>query len=109
MSRATAIVQKLLEAEGEVPSADEFDAKAYFMSMAQPGDEPEVLNRFKNAIRLYIKWIDKPQPEHGYLANHGPHLRALRKAKTFDEAEAILALYDGEPSFLYMVGQGYFV
>lgn len=69
--------------------------------------EKQVLSRFKRAVRGYIKWAHEDE-EQGILYDEDD-LVALKKAKTFAEAEAILAKYESEPSFIYMVRSGYFI
>lgn len=72
------------------------------------GKEKITLWKFKRAVRGYIKWAHTDE-EQGRLYDDAD-LKALAKAKTtFAEAEAILAKYESEPSFLYMVRSGYFV
>lgn len=69
--------------------------------------EKQVLARFKRAVRGYIKWAHTDD-EQGRLYDDDD-LVLLKKVKTFAEAEKILAQYESEPSFLYMVRSGYFV
>ena len=66
----------------------------------------QVLQRFKRAARAYIKWAHSGDEQgSGYDEDD---LLKLKRAKTFEEAEAILGQYETEPSFLSMVAQGYF-
>lgn len=71
--------------------------------------DQEILYRFKRSAVAYIRWIDPPDPESGYAGFDLEDIRRLRRAKTFQEAEAVLAAYDCDPSFVSMIAQGYFV
>ena len=70
-------------------------------------NEKKVLTRFKRAVRGYIKWAHTGD-EQGVSYDEAD-LALLKQAQTFAEAEAILAQYESEPSFMYMVRSGYFV
>ena len=72
-------------------------------------NEQEILHRFKRGAVAYIRWIDPPDPDSGYAGFDVEDILRLRRAKTFQEAEAVLAAYDSDPSFLSMIAQGYFV
>ncbi len=72
-------------------------------------NEQEILYRFKRSAIAYIRWIDPPDPGSGYAGFDVEDIRRLARAKTFQEAEAVLAAYDSDPSFLSMIAQGYFV
>jgi len=69
--------------------------------------DKQVLARFKRAVRGYIIWAHAGD-EQG-AAYDAADLARLRKAKTFEEAQAILAQYETTPTFMSMVSQGYFV
>lgn len=104
--RAQLITEVLLEGE---QSGEHLDVRQYFLSL-KPEEDPEALNHFKRSVAGYIKWIDSPDPEAGYLPDHAADLRALRQALDFEEAVKILAKYeDEELPFLYMIRQGYFI
>jgi hypothetical protein len=72
-------------------------------------NEQEILDRFKRSAIAYIRWIDPPDPGSGCAGFDMEDIRQLSQAKTFQEAEAVLAAYDSDPSFLSMIAQGYFV
>jgi len=80
---------------------------AQAMGMQRAAKEQEVLEKFKRSVRAYIKWAN-PRDEQ-FWGVDAEDLRALRRAKTFEEAQAILAKWESEPSFLSMIQQGYFV
>lgn len=69
----------------------------------------EILRHFRRSAIAYIKWANPRDAENGVWGWEDEDMAALRRAKTFAEAEAILAKYESEPSFLSMVAQGYFV
>ena len=84
-----------------------FDRYVAAMGLENYRQSQETLGRFKRSAALYIKWAHAGD-EQG--AGYDPaDLRRLARAKTFEEAEAILAEYETDPSFLSMVSQGYFV
>src|ERR1035437_1719323 len=70
--------------------------------------EQEILDRFKRGAIAYIRWVDPSNPDSGCPGFDVEDIRRLGRAKTFQEAEAVLAAYDRDPSFLSMIGQGYF-
>ena len=70
-------------------------------------NEKKVLTRFKRAVRGYIKWAHEGDEQGASYDEED--LALLKQAQTFAEAEAILAQYESEPSFMYMVRSGYFV
>jgi hypothetical protein len=72
-------------------------------------NEQEVLERFKRSAVAYIQWIDPPDPDRGNPGFNVEDIWRLKRAKTFQEAEAVLAAYDSDPSFLSMIAQGYFM
>ena len=104
--KANAIVNRLLETDPDDPMLN-FERFAKAIGAEADATEREILVRFKRAVRGYIKWCHTDD-EQGKLYDDAD-LVALRKAKTFAEAEAILRQYESEPSFLYMVRSGYFV
>lgn len=103
--KAETVVNRLLEADPDDPQR----VLAQYMQLVgqqQAAKAADVLQQFKRSVIAYIKWAHAGD-EQG--AGYDPDdLRRLRKAKTFAEAEAILAQYETEPSFLSMLGQGYF-
>lgn len=105
---ALAIVDKLLEA-GADPDSPEMNMDRFMQAIGaeREAGEQAALLRFKRAVRGYIKWAHTDE-EQGEMFDPDDLLR-LRRAKTFEEAAAILAQYETQPSFMYMVSQGYFV
>jgi hypothetical protein len=84
-----------------------FERFAAAIGAENAAQEASVLARFKRAVRGYIIWAHAGDEQGaGY---DQADLARLRKAKTFEEAEAVLAQYETQPSFLSMVSQGYFV
>jgi len=84
-----------------------FERFAAAIGAENAAQEASVLARFKRAVRGYIIWAHAGDEQGaGY---DQADLARLRKAKTFEEAQAILAQYETQPSFLSMVSQGYFV
>ena len=78
---------------------------AQAIGMQYDEHDKQVLRRFKQAVKGYIRWVNDDTGQTTDPAD----LKQLNQAKTFAEAEAILAKYSGEPTFLYMVRSGYFV
>ena len=114
---AKAIVNTLLEAVDPVFAKREVDPDdpsenierfAAAIGAENAANDKATLTRFKRAVRGYIKWAHEGD-EQGVGYDDDEDLVLLKKAKTFAEAEAILAKYESEPSFLYMVRSGYFV
>ena len=108
--KAKVIVNKLLETADVIDPDDPSDnierfAKA--IGAENAAKNKTVLTRFKRAVRGYIKWAHTDD-EQGNLYDDAD-LVALKQAQTFAEAEAILARYESQPSFMYMVRSGYFV
>ena len=98
------IVDALLDPDDLSENIERF---AKIIGAGNAAKDKTVLTRFKRAVRGYIKWAHTDE-EQGKLYDDAD-LAALRKAQTFAEAEAILARYESEPSFMYMVRSGYFV
>ena len=101
---AKEIVEALLDPDDPSENIERF---AKVIGAENAAKDKTVLTRFKRAVRGYIKWAHTDE-EQGKLYDDAD-LAALRKAQTFAEAEAILAQYESEPSFMYMVRSGYFV
>jgi hypothetical protein len=99
-------------AEAQDPDDPETLAARYLKAMVSEKDAAdaakaaEILNTFKRQAIGYIKWAHAGD-EQG--KDYDPaDLQKIRRAKTFEEAAAVLAQYDTEPSFLSMVIEGYF-
>jgi hypothetical protein len=107
MTKAAAtIVRHLLEDETDDP--DHFkDVYTDIYTDGMPVT-PELLARFKRQVAAYIKWVDAPDGDAGYMPDHRADFRRLRRATTFEQVQEILAKYDTTPSFLSMIQQGYF-
>jgi hypothetical protein len=72
-------------------------------------EDPVTLATFKRQAVGYIKWAHAGDVDQGIPTGWNPEdLRAIRRAKTLDDAIAAFAPWDSEPSFMYMVMQGYF-
>lgn len=104
--KAKVIVAALLEAVDPDDPALNVERYAQAMGMERAAKDRDVLEKFKRSARAYIKWAN-PRDEQ-FSGVDEEDLRALRKAKTFEEAQAILAKWETEPSFLSMIEQGYF-
>lgn len=102
--KAKDIVEALLDPDDPAMNVERY---AQAMGMQQAAKERDVLEKFKRSVRAYIKWAN-PREE-GFWGVPQEDLVALRRAKTFEEAQAILAKWESEPSFLSMIRQGYFV
>jgi len=104
---ANVIVNTLLETYDPDSVSDNIQRFIGIIGDEQAKTNKQVLTRFKRAVRGYIKWAHEDE-EQGKLYDEAD-LLLLKHAQTFAEAEAILAQYESEPSFLYMVRSGYFV
>ena len=102
---ARVLVENLLNPNDE-PSSN-FERFVTAIDADNTKTERQILGTFKRAIRGYIRWVHTDEDE-GKAYDEADLVR-LRKAKTFQEAEAILAQYESQPSFLYMIRSGYFV
>jgi UPF0288 family protein (methanogenesis marker protein 3) len=103
MKKSDILVAKLLETEP-------FNVREYFLAGVDQKNqkkEQETLKRFKQGVRAYIKWLNPP--EEGFGGVSSEDLVDLRKAKTFEEVQAVLVQWEGEPTFMEMVQRGYFV
>jgi len=99
--KAGQIVDALLNG-GPPPDDPErlFAQYASAIGQENAAKEADILRQFKRQAAGYIRWINPDFTQ--------ADLRSLRSAHTFAEAEAVLARYDSDPSFLSMVRQGYF-
>jgi len=104
---ANVIVNTLLETYDPDSVSDNIQRFIGIIGDEQAKTNKQVLTRFKRAVRGYIMWAHEDE-EQGKFYDEAD-LLLLKHAQTFAEAEAILAQYESEPSFLYMVRSGYFV
>lgn len=66
----------------------------------------ETLQIFKRQAKGFIKWSCDSDEQ--TVGTHKEDCRKVTKAKTFEEAQKVLAEYDFNGTFMYMVRQGYF-
>lgn len=101
--------QKPAKPVAEAADPDNPDSLMRHYAPAIAGKNAEVLKTFKRQVIGYIKWTHAADVDNGIPTGYEPEdLVRVRKAKTFEEVEAILAQFEGEPSFLYMIRAGYF-
>lgn len=99
--------------EAQEGQPDAASIRDYILATGGPPDDPFVILMFKRQAIGYIKWTNAEDPDAGFAGwRNSPTtlaaIKAIRKAKTLDDAIAAFVPWDTEPTFLEMVMRGYF-